>query len=64
MKKKAERIDSNSFMTNQLRKAIMHRSRLKNVFKKTRTPKTWQKMQFLCKFSKENTKRVFGKCQC
>ena len=30
-----------SFMTKQLRKAIMHRSRLKNVFNKNRTPKTW-----------------------
>ena len=28
-------------MTKQLRKAIMHRSRLKNVFNKNRTPKTW-----------------------
>ena len=28
-------------MTKQLRKAIMQRSRLKNVFNKSRTPKTW-----------------------
>ena len=28
-------------MTKQLRKAIMYRSRLKNVFNKNRTPKKW-----------------------
>ena len=35
-------------MTKQLRKAIMHRSRLKNDFNKSRTPKAWDsyKKQF------------------
>ena len=41
VKKKIQRFNNNSFMTKQLRKAIMHRSRLKNVFNKSRTPKTW-----------------------
>ena len=41
MKKKIQRFDNNPFMTKQLRKAIMHRSRLKNVFNKNCTPKSW-----------------------
>ena len=41
MKKKIQRFNNNPFMTKQLRKAIMHRSRLKNVFNKTCTPKTY-----------------------
>ena len=41
VKKKMQRFHNNPFMTKQLRKAIMHRSRLKNVFNKSRTPKTW-----------------------
>ena len=41
VKKKIQRFNNNPFMTKQLRKAIMHRSRLKNVFNKNRTPKTW-----------------------
>ena len=41
VKKKIQRFNNNSFMTKQLRKAIKHRSTLKNVFNKSRTPKTW-----------------------
>ena len=41
VKKKIQRFNNNPFMTKQLRKAIMYRSRLKNVFNKSRTPKTW-----------------------
>ena len=41
VKKKIQRFNNNPFMTKQLRKAIMHRSRLKNVFNKSRTPKKW-----------------------
>ena len=40
MKKKIQRFNNNSFMAKQLLKAIMYRSRLKNVFNKNRTPKT------------------------
>ena len=39
VKKKIQRFNNNPFMTKQLRKAIMHRSRLKNVFNKSHTPK-------------------------
>ena len=41
VKKKIQRFNNNPFMTKQLRKAIMHRSRLKNIFDKNRAPKTW-----------------------
>ena len=41
MKKKIQRFNNSPFMTKQLRKAIMHRSRFKNVFNKNRTPKIW-----------------------
>ena len=37
-------------MTKQLRKAIMDRSRLKNVFNKGRTPKTWDSYKKQHKF--------------
>ena len=40
VKKKIQRFNNKPFMTKQLRKAIMHRSRLKNIFNKNRTPKT------------------------
>ena len=36
IKKKMLRFNDNRFMTKALRKAIMHRSKLKNVFHKTR----------------------------
>ena len=38
--KKIQIFNKNPFMTKQLRKDIMHRSRLKNVFNNNRTPKT------------------------
>ena len=41
VKKKIQRFNNNPFMSKQLRKAIMHRSRLKSVFNKSCTPKTW-----------------------
>ena len=41
MKKKIQRFSNSPFVTKQLRKAIMHRSRFKNVFNKNHTPKTW-----------------------
>ena len=42
MKKKIQKINNNPFMTKQLRKAIMHHSRLKNAFNKNHgTPKSW-----------------------
>ena len=41
VKKKIQRFNNNPFMAKQLRNTIMHRSRLKIVFNKSRTPKTW-----------------------
>ena len=41
VKKKIQRFNNNLFMTKQLRKSILHRSRLKNIFNKNRTSKTW-----------------------
>ena len=63
VKKKIQRFNNNPFMTKQLRKAIMHRSRLKNIFNKIRSPKTWDSYkkaaQFLRESFKKNKKRVF-----
>ena len=68
VKKKIQRYNNNPSMTKQPRKAIMHRSGLKNIFNKNRTPKTrasYKKTaQFLCKPFKKNKKRVFRKYQC
>ena len=40
-KKKILRFNDNPFMTKALRKAIMHRSKLKNIFHKTRAKEDW-----------------------
>ena len=37
-------------MTRQLRKTIMHCSRLKNIFKKNCTAKTWDSCKIQCNF--------------
>ena len=50
VKKKIQRFNSNPFMTKQLRKAIMHRCRLKNVFNKNYLPKTWNNYKKQCNF--------------
>ena len=50
VKKKIQRFANNPLMTKQLRKAIMHSSRLKNVFNKNRTPKTWDSYKKQCNF--------------
>ena len=62
MKKKIQRFNNNPFMTKQLRKAIMHRSRLKNVFNKNRTPKTWdsyKKQRNFCVDLLRRTKKLY-----
>ena len=41
VKKKIRRFNNNPFITKQLRKVIMHRSRIKNFSNKNCTPKTW-----------------------
>ena len=37
-------------MTKQLRKAIMRRSRLKNIYNKTRSPENWDNYKKQCNF--------------
>ena len=41
-KKKILLFNDNSFMTKTLRKAIMHRSRLKNIYVRKRNDKNWE----------------------
>ena len=55
MKKEIQKFNNNLFIIKQLRKAIMHRSRLKNVFNKNRPPKTWDSY----KKTKKNKKKYF-----
>ena len=43
LKKKVLRHNNNRFMTKELRKAIMLRSKLKNIFNKDKTHCNWQK---------------------
>ena len=49
---------NNSFMTKELRKAIMKRSQLKNTYNKNHNCVNWylykKTMEFLCKSSKKN----------
>ena len=53
----------NAHMTKQLRRATKHRSRLKNVFKKSRTPETWdsykKQRNFCVNLLRKTKKRVF-----
>ena len=64
VKKKIQRFNNNPFMTKQLRKAIMHSSRLKNVFNKNRTPKTRDSYKKQCNFCvnllRKTKKEYFG----
>ena len=57
MKKKIQRFNNNPFMTKQVRKAIMHRSRLKKV---TEIAHLIQKTtQFLYKSFEKNKKKEY-----
>ena len=61
-KKKILRFNDNSFMTKALRKAIMHRSKLKNVFHKTRRKEDWnnyKKQRDFCVNLLRNTKKDY-----
>ena len=61
--KKIQRFANNPLMTKQLRKAIMHSSRSKNVFNKNRTPKTWdsykKQRNFCVKLFRKTKKEYF-----
>ena len=64
VKTKIQRFNNNPFMTKQLRKAIMHCSRLKNAFNKNRTPKTWdsyKKQRNFCLNLFKKTKKGYFK---
>ena len=62
IKKKILRFNDNPFMTKALRKAIMHRSKLKNIFHKTRAKEDWnsnKKQRNLCVNLLRNTKKDY-----
>ena len=53
-------------MTKALRKAIMHRSKLKNIFHKTRAKEDWnnyKKQELLCKSSSQYQERLLSKTE-
>ena len=61
-KKKILRFNDNPFMTKALRKAIMHRSKLKNIFHKTRAKEDWnnyKKQNNFCVNLLRNTKKDY-----
>ena len=61
-KKKVQRFNNNRFMTKQVRKAIMRRSRLKNICNKTRSPENWdnyKKQRNFCVDLLRKTKRSY-----
>ena len=61
-KKKILRFNDNPFMTKALRKAIMHRSKLKNIFHKTRAKEDWnnyKKQRNFCVNLLRNTKKDY-----
>ena len=56
------RFNDNPFMTKALRKSIMHRSKLKNIFHKTRAKEDWnsyKKPENFCVNLPRNTKRDY-----
>ena len=62
LKKKTLRFNDHPFMTKDLRKAIMHRSKLKNIHNKKRTTDTWdnyKKQRNFCVSLLRKTKQNF-----
>ena len=62
VKKNIQTFNNNPFIAKQLRKAIMHRFRLKNVFNKSHTPKTWdsyKKQRNICVNLLRKTKKEY-----
>ena len=62
VKKKVQGFNNNRFITKQLRKAIMRRSRLKNIYNKTRSPENWgnyKKQRNSCVDLLRKTKRSY-----
>ena len=62
VKKKVQGFNNNRFITKQLRKAIMRRSRLKNIYNKTRSPENWdnyKKQRNFCVDLLRKTKRSY-----
>ena len=56
-KKKIMRFNNSPFMTKTLRKAIMHRSRLKNIYIRKRNVKNWENYKKQRKL-KQNTLKI------
>ena len=67
IKKKILRFNDNPFMTKTIRKAIIHRSKFKNVFHKTRAKEDWNNYEkteeILCKSSSQYQERLFSKTE-
>ena len=62
--KKILRFNDNPFMTKALRKAIMHRSKFKNIFHKTRAKEQLQKTgELMCKSSSQYQERLISKTE-
>ena len=62
VKKKVQKFNNNRFMTKQLRNAFMWRSRLKNIYNKTRSPENWdnyKKQRNFCVDLLRKTKRSY-----
>ena len=59
---KSQRFNSNRFMTKQMRKAIIRRSRLKNIYNQARSPENWdnyKKQHSFCVDLLQKTKRSY-----
>ena len=67
LSKKKKRFNDNSFMTKALRKAIMRRSKLKNIFHKTIAKEDWNSYkkteELLCKYSSQYQERLLSKTE-
>ena len=59
-KKKYKRENSSPFMTKQLRKMIMNRSRCKNTYFKTKTVENWERYRKLRNECVKLTKKLKG----
>ena len=68
LKKRILRHNNNCFMIKELRKAIMLRSKLKNIFNKSKTHFNWQKYKhqqnFCLNLLKKTKKQYFCQIKC
>ena len=66
-KKKILRFNNNTFMTKALKKVIIHKSMVQNIYHKSRTNEnqiSYKKQKNLCVYFLQKAKQIFPKTTC